>query len=521
MMSKKILMVLIALLGVTQVVAQEHEYIPFVREGVKWVYFTRDFYSREYNHTLELKGDVEINGTMYKAMHKYSGEEINWEEDTVPVYLREEDKVVYGIVPDGKIYNDCPVGNDGDEEMMAKIAAGEEFILFDFRDPVKFVDEVSGLPPVIGHHVIEDMTTVGGKQAGRYVSMYVCQERIPFTFCLVEGIGYDGHSGDVYPLSASCRFADSRIALCYVVENGEVIYEAVAYNAPAPDPYLSILPIGREGVKWVNERVVIDHGKETRSYYTYEFKHGSRWPVCYQYTGDELDESTATVAATLLWPKHDLEYCFDYEFQNNVPYAAVKEQRRDMVNYDIYCGNFYGTYHFTHYDAKIDFFSVENFYITHQNEEFLTRENFIKVEPLVIEGMECRRYAYVGEDGEPLAYITEGIGFDSRDMGDLLTPFTRKPDPDAEYQEYWGLSHVIKDGEIIYKGMRYDPSLFEGSKGDVNGDGKLSIADVTALIDLLLRDDVMFRSPCDLDDNGSLSIADVTALIDLLLSDAE
>ena len=52
--------------------------------------------------------------------------------------------------------------------------------------------------------------------------------------------------------------------------------------------------------------------------------------------------------------------------------------------------------------------------------------------------------------------------WDSRDMGDLLTPFTRKPDPNADYQEYCGLSHVIKDGKIIYKGMRYNPDNMTG-----------------------------------------------------------
>ena len=36
-------------------------------------------------------------------------------------------------------------------------------------------------------------------------------------------------------------------------------------------------------------------------------------------------------------------------------------------------------------------------------------------------------------------------------------PFTREPDPDADYQEYCGLCHVVKDGQIIYKGMRYTP----------------------------------------------------------------
>ena len=66
------------------------------------------------------------------------------------------------------------------------------------------------------------------------------------------------------------------------------------------------------------------------------------------------------------------------------------------------------------------------------------------------------------EFGEPKAYLVNGIGFDSRNMGDLLTPFTREPDPDADYQEYCGLCHVIKDGKIIYKGMRYREGAFEG-----------------------------------------------------------
>ena len=61
----------------------------------------------------------------------------------------------------------------------------------------------------------------------------------------------------------------------------------------------------------------------------------------------------------------------------------------------------------------------------------------------------------MGDEGEPLAYIVEGIGFDSYDMGDLLTPFTCRPDPEADYQEWCGLSHGVKDGQIIYKGMRY------------------------------------------------------------------
>ena len=80
----------------------------------------------------------------------------------------------------------------------------------------------------------------------------------------------------------------------------------------------------------------------------------------------------------------------------------------------------------------------------------------------MIEGMECQRFALMGEHGDTICCFVEGIGFDSYDMGDLLTPFTRKPDPTADYQEWCGLSHVVKDGQIIYKGMRYREGVFDG-----------------------------------------------------------
>ena len=54
-------------------------------------------------------------------------------------------------------------------------------------------------------------------------------------------------------------------------------------------------------------------------------------------------------------------------------------------------------------------------------------------------------------------------------------------------------------------------------KGDVNRDGDVSIADVTALIDYLLSGDTAPES-ADCNNDGSVSIADVTSLIDYLLS---
>ena len=55
--------------------------------------------------------------------------------------------------------------------------------------------------------------------------------------------------------------------------------------------------------------------------------------------------------------------------------------------------------------------------------------------------------------------------------------------------------------------------------GDVNGDGEVSIGDVTALIDILLsgQADADTRVRADVNGDGEVSIGDVTALIDILL----
>ena len=518
---KKSIIIMLALLGMTQAAAQEYEYVPFVREGVKWVCDIpyEDIYNMVIRHnyfTLELDGDTIIDGICYKAMHKYSGDRINWENDTIPIYLREEDKVVYGIVPDGKTYDDCPVGIENDQEMMEKISAGKEFVLYDFNDAVGFIESWCIIPDFnsfVSRKVISDMVAIDGKQSKRYISQCVGD------FCLIEGIGFDSLYGG-YPLSLQKQKCP--VFLDHVLNGNMIIYRSEHHKSNyKTEP---ILPIPREGVQWVNERVVIDHGEITRSYYTYEFR-GTNfrdYPICYSYQGDTLDMETASRAAVFnMIPGYsEASRSFrTYYISDNPAYDTVLEDGRNLMNFFNPFPGWQPLYKFSYTNSDIEFFNTVNYHINYQCGEFLNRENFFEVDPVEIEGHECRRYAYVGEDGEPIAYIVEGIGFDSRDMGDLLTPFTRKPDPDADYQEYWGLSHVIKDGQIIYKGMRYREDAQAELSGDVDGDGNVTIADVTALIDLLLSGSGPRQlTACDLDGSGSVTIQDVTLLIDKLLS---
>ena len=504
--------ILLSLLSLTQLLAKDYEYVPFVREDVKWVCsYPTNYGQDEGFFTLELKGDTVIDGHVYKLMHKYAGENIDLSNDEIPICLREEDRVVYGIVPGGKTSSECPIGISYDTLMLEKIASGQEFVLYDFQDPVGFIEDFVK-PGYMPHNVIPDMVTIAGKRARRFIFNHGGTD-----YCMIDGIGYDGIAQGT-PLSVMS--IPERIRLSRVEENGEIIYRSEHYCSDA-DEYL---PITREGVKWVNQKVTVNGNDTTYSYYTYEFS-GTNYrdyPVLYRYEGDELDES-ATQAAVFrsnyiinFYPYYVMEVSFLKE---------MIDQGRTMMSYANGYGDYY-LYQFNQTESDICIQNPVNFHIYYQKGEWLTRENFIETEPLIIEGKSCSRYAYLDENGEPKAYLIEGIGFDSRDMGDLLTPFTLPPDPDADYQEWCGLSHVIKDGEIIYKGMCYDAERVQeamaiGQPGDVNGDGIVNVTDVTLLIDMVINSSSQgsYILSGDMDHNGEVNVTDVVRLINLVIQE--
>ena len=228
------------------------------------------------------------------------------------------------------------------------------------------------------------------------------------------------------------------------------------------------LPTVREGVKWVNEKVIINHGDTTSYYYIYEFRgqdNDPRWTnlpgqinnACYYYTGNELDVTSDSLIAGLRDDEGKVTF-----MRNNAYFKFLNENRLMFPLLWYSDGGTRVLYYFRY--VEWDWNCLQYFLICQDasNDEILTTDNFTEVDPIEIEGVSCTRYAYVKENGDTMCYVVEGIGFDSYNMGDLLTPFTREPDPDADYQEYCGLCHVIKDGKIIYKGMCYTPDNMTG-----------------------------------------------------------
>ena len=228
--------------------------------------------------------------------------------------------------------------------------------------------------------------------------------------------------------------------------------------------YSDYMPLVQEGVKWINEKVIINHGDTTSYYYTYEIQgDDTRWhqysygnaKLCHYYTGESIDYSNDSIISSLEeWTIIGKDIaCF-----NNWAFERVAREGRNILKRGLYDGDL--LYRFFH--GYPEMLLLCHFFTNDQVLPILTEENFTMIEPIEIDGCICNRYAYMKENGDTMCYVVEGIGFDSRNMGDLLTPFTREPDPNADYQEYCGLCHVVKDGQIIYKGMRYTPDNMTG-----------------------------------------------------------
>ena len=245
-MKKFFIISFLALLGMSQAAAQQYEYVPFVREGVKWVYY---YYNNGYIPydglavgkvylNLEIKGDTIINGKTYKAMHKYYGDEINNLNDTIPVYLREENRVVYGIVPDGKVNPDCfvgygpvPVFGYDSNSIFSLVWAGEEFVLYDFNNTQNYYEDFYSYwndpyDPNFFSYIGCDTITIGNRLAKRHILKENYREDY-----IIEGIGFDGIN--VGFIIAYFYFESAyypRFHLSHVIEDGRIIYKGIHYD---------------------------------------------------------------------------------------------------------------------------------------------------------------------------------------------------------------------------------------------------------------------------------------------------
>ena len=475
---KKTLVFFLSLLGLFQALAQESDYVPFVREGVKWVcyydnindypYIDQYYQQGKSYFTLEIKGDTVINDKAYKAMHKYSGSGIDYTNDTIPIFLREEDKIVYGIIPDGFHYPDMMVGY-GVDEIYEAVWSGDEFVLYDFNDTrVYYENLMSAHHKEFKFHYCSDII-IDGHKAKRYEFSYYSDH-----FIIIEGIGYDELSNNDnmpgYPLQYLYHGGPT-YHLSHVIEDGEIIYKSKNYGYEQPDEG-DYVPFVREGVKWVYcyenpfGRGVLDM-PEGIQYYSFEMKGDVQ-------IGDKLYKP---VILTHYLDENGMEK----EVEDFVPVYLREE---DKVVYAKHADGIQhpqcpvGIYQFISYPYQglpiyvcdeefvlYDFNDPKAFYDTIFAKQNMELEDaglgpfidYVRTDmiPLGNRQSKCHYFNYIYSD---VNKIIEGIGYD----GKAGMPLFYFKNFITGFEVMYYLSHVIENGEIIYKGIHYNPDVHVG-----------------------------------------------------------
>ena len=104
----------------------------------------------------------------------------------------------------------------------------------------------------------------------------------------------------------------------------------------------------------------------------------------------------------------------------------------------------------------------------------------------------------------------EQIKVDGKLMEDGVTYYARCK---TSYLDFDGNSHTTAYGPVI--SFVYCAGV-ELQVGDVNGDGEINIADINAVIDMILSDNAVPSG--DVNGDGEINIADVNSVIDIILT---
>ena len=143
------------------------------------------------------------------------------------------------------------------------------------------------------------------------------------------------------------------------------------------------------------------------------------------------------------------------------------------------------------------------FFSTLSRDRKLARRMFELIEGFMYEGLD-----------ELCDYCREYYEFAAPSLS--LSPTAYEDDVDYDAQATSAAAWLRARAEMIYNNRWID----QFDLGDVNGDGEVSVADINALIDVILgaaADDVMLKR-ADLNGDGEINIADVNSLIDLILA---
>ena len=244
MIMKKLYILITALLGVLGSQAQTTDnYVPLVREGVRWVYLFNDITSNgevnegrgEFAYFMEFRGDTTVNDIGYKKLYCTLSRQFD-ERTTRPVALmREQERHVYAMVlkdaefPYGfsETFPEIPI--------IDMVERGVETELYDFNDFPAFIENFmtnggqEPLNPYIQSYVPQPTTAIVD---GNVVPAWLWNNWMPTR--VVTSVGGDsGNLLDVGPLDLPTCYCPVKLGLIQQeTTDGRILYKGPNYYAP-------------------------------------------------------------------------------------------------------------------------------------------------------------------------------------------------------------------------------------------------------------------------------------------------
>ena len=223
----------------------QYEYVPVVREGVVWGYYSNTNASEGGKTTyIRFDGEEVINGKTY--LKCYRSDDCSFDENKSELlgYMREEDKRVYAIVPQGDVLSEESLRYD------FNLSAGDSFT------------RVGGNTVTISR---VNNVVINGKLRKCY---YYNQDATESGSCYTEGIGQWLY-GDIISTDSNYRFVMEKN-----INTGEVFDHSCGITTLNPCDKLSVNQIAENALSFVqaDDRININGatGKVDVAIYTFD-----------------------------------------------------------------------------------------------------------------------------------------------------------------------------------------------------------------------------------------------------------
>ncbi len=442
-----------------------HEYLPVLSEGKSWEVATVKTDSPSDTtgvYDIYVAGDTLVNNLTCKKIA------------IVPKNNQKSSMTAVAYEENGKVWK---MTEDGTKEL-----------LFDMGLDVNESFDA-------GYVLESDIITLNGVSRKRLVidSGADCDD---YLFYVVEGIGISSDKWLIPRLGIADVGEFCTMLSCS--ENGETVF--IDKDFKKKKKYVSLV---REGVVW--------------EYVGYYQEHEMEYDNPQRYNLYTLEFSgTTSIDGKLYYKIYRTEY--DKLGNAREPYLAAYVREEDKVVTAIENTNHYYWWMIPKvlYDFNETMFLPYEAYFDYgwdipYDYHYIQNVSSIEVEV----GGTIRKGYYIDNENDEDSFKTiEGIGVDCG-FGDLLIPYRNYCTCENPLAS---LAAVYENGQLVYKGRAYDQAQqMKRKKEDVNGDGHVTAADVTALYDFLLGNNTEAPDSYDVSGDGAVTAADITAIYNIIL----